>query len=336
MTNAEPMTWRILLGRLIVDPRERQRVASMLGINPMTLVRWTTGKSNPRSDNLRQLLRVFPEHRQQFIELIQVELPNFFSEEGVIEEPPTEIPSAFYRSVLRTCTNSLPNLRPSIRIIILQQMLTHLDPSYLGLAVSLCLCVTSETGQSVRSLREVLGRANPPWHSHLENRTQFLGVESLPGSSVSNGRPIVVANQSAKGVLFPTHTVEFEESALAYPIFSLNRIAGCLYLSSTKQNFFTEARQELVRGYIDLLTLTFEPHEFYAPAEIELGTMPPYRLQQPYLKQFQLHVAQYMKDMQGINLVTRYDAEQAVLRRIETELLHMRYNMDEQLEQPST
>lgn len=330
------MTWRILLGKLIVDPRERQRVASMLGINPITLIRWTTGKSNPRSDSLRQLLRVFPEYRQQFIELIQVEIPDFFNEERVTEEPASEIPSAFYSSVLRAYTNSLPNLRPSIRIIILQQLLTHLDPSYQGLAVSLCLCVPPEAGQSVRSLREVLGRANPPWHSHLENRTQFLGIESLPGSAVSDGRPIVVPNQSAKGVLFPTHVVEWEESAIAYPIFSANRIAGCLYLSSTLKNFFTEARQELVRGYIDLLVLTFEPHEFYTPAELELGMMPPYKLQQPYLKQFQLHVSQYMKDMQAIHLVTRHDAEQTVLRQIETELLHLRYNKDEQSEQPST
>ena len=326
------MTWRILLGRLILDPHERQKVASVLEVNPVTLVRWTTGKSNPRSDSLRQLLKAFPEYRQQFIELIQAEIPNFFSEDSVIEEPPGDIPSAFYSNVLRAYTNSLPRLRPSIRIIILQQLLTHLDPSYLGLAVSLCLCVTPEAGQRVRSLREVLGRANPPWHSHLENRTQFLGVESLPGSAVANGRPIVVPDQSTKSLLFPTHVVTSEESALAYPIVFSNRIAGCLYLSNTQKNFFTELRQELVRGYIDLLVLTFEIQEFYAPAELELGTMPPYQLQQPYLKQFQLQVSQSIKDMQGTKLVTRDEAEQAVLRQIETELLHIRYNANGELE----
>ena len=331
--NEEPMTWRILLGRLILEPHERQKAASVLGINPVTLVRWTTGKSNPRGDSLRQLLKAFPEHREQFIELIQTEIPNFFSDDSVIEEPPGDIPSAFYSNVLRTYTNSLPRLRPSIRIIILQQLLTHLDPSYLGLAVSLCLCVTPESRQPVRSLREVLGRANPPWHSHLENRTQFLGVESLPGSAVSGGRPIVVPNQSTKSLLFPTHNVSWEESALAYPIVFSNHMAGCLYLSSTQKNFFTELRQELIRGYIDLLVLTFEAHEFYAPDEFELGTMPPYQLQQPYLKQFQYHVSQYIKDMQGTKLVTRDDAEQSVLRRIETELLHMRYNVNGPLKQ---
>ncbi len=336
MTDAEPITWRILLGRLIADPHERVRVASALGVNPVTLVRWTADKSHPRSDSLRQLPRIFPEYRQQFIELIQAEIPNFFNDEGTTEEPVSDIPSAFYSNVLRTYTNSLPQLRPSIRIIILQQLLTHLDPSYLGLAVSLCLCVTPEPQQCVRSLREVLGRANPPWHSHLENRTQFLGVESLPGNAVSHGRPVIMPNRSTKDVLFPNHIVEWEESALAYPIVSSNRIAGCLYLSSTLQDFFTEVRQELVRGYIDLLSLTFEQNEFYALADIELGMMPPYRFQRSYLKQFQLLVSQYIKDIQGKQLVTRYDAEQAVLRLIETELLHLRYNEDEQSEQPAT
>jgi hypothetical protein len=333
LTSEEPLTWRVLLGRLTNDLQERQRVAIVLGINPITITRWVTEKSNPRGDNLRLLLKAFPSHRQQFIELIHEEIPHFFLEEETTDEPLSEIPSAFYSNVLRTYTNSPFTLRPSIRITILQQLLTHLDPSYIGMAISICQCVTPEPGQSIQSLREVLGRANLPWHSHLENRTQFLGVESLPGSAVSSGHSIVVQNQSEKSHLFPTHIVEQEESALASPIFSSNRMAGCLYLSSTQKNFFTELRQELVRNYIDLLTLTFEPHEFYIPTQFALGTMPPYEFQQPYLKKFQTRVSQYLKDMQGTQFITRQEAEQVVLRELETQFLHMRYNGDEPVEQ---
>lgn len=333
MTNEEPVTWRVLLGRLTSDVQERQRVALVLGVNPITITRWITEKSNPRNDSLRLLLKAFPSHRQQFIELIHEEIPHFFSEEGVVEEPLSEIPSAFYSNVLRTYTNSPLTLRPSIRITILQQLLTHLDSSYIGMAISICHCVTPEPGQSVQSLREVLGRANLPWHSHLENRTQFLGVESLPGSAVSSGHSIVVQNQSEKSYLFPTHIVEQEESALASPIFSSNRMAGCLYLSSTQKDFFTELRQELVRNYIDLLALTFEPHEFYMPDQFALGTMPPYAFQQPYLKKFQTRVSQFLKDTQSTRFMTRQEAEKVILRELEAQFLHMPYNEGELTEQ---
>lgn len=325
MTNEEPLTWRVLLGRLTNDPQERQRVTSELGVSSLTLNRWIYDKSVPRTDNLRLLLTVFPAHRKQFIELIRAEIPGISLEEEDTEEPAGEIPSAFYSSVLRTYTTSPPSLRPSIRITLLQQLLTHLDPSYLGLAISISICVTPEPGHNVRSLREVLGRANRPWHSHLENRTQFLGIESLPGSAVSTGHTIVAQNQSEKSLLFPTHIVEHEESALACPIFASNRIAGCLYLSSTQTGFFTELRQDIVKKYRDLLVLTFEPHEFYTPAQLALGTMPSYAIQQPYLKKFQARVSQYIKDTQSMKPISRSEAEQSVLRELEEQFIFMVY-----------
>ena len=45
-------SWRVLLGQLIHDPQERNRIANELGINPATLVRWAHNETNPRPQNL--------------------------------------------------------------------------------------------------------------------------------------------------------------------------------------------------------------------------------------------------------------------------------------------
>ena len=50
-------SWRELLGKIISDVHERQRIATTLGINPATLTRWAANETNPRPQNLRELLR---------------------------------------------------------------------------------------------------------------------------------------------------------------------------------------------------------------------------------------------------------------------------------------
>ncbi len=37
-------SWHELLGRIISDPQEKQRVVNELGINPITLNRWIKGE----------------------------------------------------------------------------------------------------------------------------------------------------------------------------------------------------------------------------------------------------------------------------------------------------
>jgi hypothetical protein len=52
----ELASWRELLGKIIADSHERQRIANMLGVNPITLTCWVNNESKPRPQNLRQLL----------------------------------------------------------------------------------------------------------------------------------------------------------------------------------------------------------------------------------------------------------------------------------------
>src|SRR5437660_1650455 len=203
MNEALPQTWRELLGTLIATSQERQRIAEAAGVSTITLTRWSTGKSNPRRDNLRPLLEAVAEHKQQFTELVTKEFPDFLKEFPEVETL-MEIPSAFYARVLSAHTSSPPILRAStICILILQQIVMHLDPRLLGLVAVVTQCVPPAPGGKVRSLRLIQGRGTSPWTGQVENRTQFFGAESQTGVALQSGRNVTVQSLEIKSRLFP-------------------------------------------------------------------------------------------------------------------------------------
>ena len=323
----EIFAWRTLLGRLVSDPHERTRIARMIGINSITLTRWATNKSNPRMESLHRLVQALPAYRTQLTELIAQEFPEFLTEEVTLEEVVPEIPSVFYERVLNAYTTNPPLLRSSsIRITIIQQMLGHIDPMPVGLAVSISVCMPPTEDGILRCLREDMGRGTSPWHAHLHNRLGFLAIESPQGYAVTEGRSVVIRNSIEKKTLFPTHDVEYEESALACPLQMADRVAGCLYLSSPLQEYFLQSLQDVVKSYANLLVLSFESEDFFKREQIALGVMPPYSVQQTYLRHFQQRVTQYMRAMHGSRLLSRREAEIKVLQDLENELLCFPYS----------
>lgn len=326
----EPKTWRELLGQVTSEPREKQRVAEALGINPITLTRWVTYKSNPRPDNLRPLLNVLPSYRKQFAALIAREYPHIFHEVASANDIQPDIPSAFYARVLNAHTTSPPMLRAaSVCILILQQILEHLDPHHRGMAVVVLQCIPPLPGRRVRSVRKTLTRGTVPWNSY-ENQTLFLGAESLAGHALISGRFTTIQSREEKKRMFPTHYVQMEESTVAYPILLADRTAGCLYIVSTQRNYFSQVHLDLIQRYVDLMVLAFSDNEFYPLQSIELGLMPSYDQQLPYLTTVQRRVTQLIieasRDHQPL---TRPEAEQAVWQAIEDELLRLTMNNKE-------
>ncbi len=309
-------TWRALLGKVISDPQERQRIADTLGVNPVTLTRWSTNKSNPRYESLRLLLDALPSYRQQILESAKKEFPDFFTERGTSGENALEIPSTFYARVLSAYVASLPMLRGwSVCIAILQQILGHFDPSQQGLIAVIIQCVPPPPGQKVRSLRTIWGRGTPPWPNHIENQTQFLGAESQAGHAIAKGHLIVVHNQQEKAHLFP-HQYSDVGSSVACPILLSDRTVGCLYIASTQPNYFSQAHLELIQCYTDLLVLAFELTEFYHLRDIDLGFMPHHAIQLPYLERFQKCVMYHMvQAKQHGTQLTRPQAETTCLAR---------------------
>ncbi|GAC1379216.1 MAG: hypothetical protein NVS4B7_05040 [Ktedonobacteraceae bacterium] len=321
----EPETWRDLLRSIISDPREKQRLSEALGVKAITLTRWLNKESDPRPQNLRNLLNALPQHREHLLELIRTETGFEEFSNAVLDDATREIPPAFYIRVFASRATSTESMRFwSLSNLILQQALGQLDPDRTGMGIVVVRCMTpSQTDKKVHSLRESVGVGTPPWSSNLEQRGMFLGAESLCGYVVTACRPCSTQNVDDEQSLIPAHKVEYEKSASVHPILYAGRVAGCLLVSSTQYNYFlSQARFALIEQYANLLALAFEPEEFYEPDEIELRVMPSQQIQKQHFADFRQRVANAMleasRNKQPVNSIV---AEQMVWQQLEEELL---------------
>jgi hypothetical protein len=174
-----PNTWRELLGTIISDPQEERRLIDLMGIRPITLLRWVQNKTEPRPYFLRQLLDALPQYRDSLLPLMEKEFPGV--SELVEDEVPKEIAASFYTHVLETYVATPPSLRFwSICPLILQHILDHLDPEQRGMELLVVRCMPpAGQDQKIHSLREYVALGTPPWQTDLEERNLFLGAESL-------------------------------------------------------------------------------------------------------------------------------------------------------------
>jgi hypothetical protein len=318
-------TWRELLGKIIQDPRERARLAAELGVHSLTLTRWVNGDASPRPHNLQSLIRALPQYRNLLLELVPKEFGQIVSETTVKDDVQQEIPSAFYARIFHALSELPDPMRSwSICDLVLQQALQQLDPNRVGMEITVMHCMLPPLEQKVLSLRETLGRGTPPWTRELQQKTMFLGAESLAGYAVTTGRPVAIQTREEGQSRFPARWVEREESAAAHPIRRGGRIAGCLLFSSTQPNYFLPFRLALIESYTELIALAFEREEFYDFAQIELGIMPAIEKQQPYFSAFSRRVTDMVREasrnQQPISII---EAEQMVWKQIETELLSL-------------
>lgn len=323
----EPRSWRTLLGRIIHDPQERQRIADELGVRPITLSRWVNKESIPRTQNLRHLLSIFPaQQRKLFLELVAEEFKDF--PPISIEDTSLVISSAFYDQVLATHVSITDTLRCwTICSLIMQHALNQLDPEEQGLLLTVVRCMPPSGGDDdkVKSLREYVALGTYPWNPDLEQKAMFLGAESLAGYAVSSCRFATIQSITEGRTLLPAHRVEFEESAAAYPIMRSGRIAGCFLVSSViRNNFVDQERLDLIQAYTNLLVLAFESEEFYAPAQFELRMMPNSTVQQRYFTNFRQRVGHTMIRAVHEGLPMNHNqAEQQVWSHLEDELLQL-------------
>src|ERR1700693_3061041 len=92
----EPQSWRELLAIIIRDPHERQRIAGELSVSTVTLNRWVRGESAPRPHNLRHLLSVVPQFRDELLELLRLEEDTENLIGASSDDSEQEIPASFY------------------------------------------------------------------------------------------------------------------------------------------------------------------------------------------------------------------------------------------------
>ncbi len=318
-------SWRGLLKMIISNPREKQRIAGELGLNPITLVRWTTQTTDPRPHNLHRLLDAIPLYRDQMLELIRDE-DGFeeFSNAGM-NDTSKDIPAFFYTNVFttRAATNDSMRYRATCEMI-LQQAIGQLDPDRSGMSITVVRCMPPRAGETkVRSLRESLGQGTPPWQADLEQQALFLGAESLAGFVVSGCRSFVTQNVDEDYSIVPLARVKYEKSSAIYPILYAGRVAGCIIISSFQyNNFLSQSRLNLIKNYADLFAAAIEPEDFYAPEDIELHMMPDQEVQKKHFANFRQRVGAAMieaaRDQHPINTI---EAERRIWRQLEDELI---------------
>jgi transcriptional regulator with XRE-family HTH domain len=323
----QPDSWRTLLGtRINKNPQERQRIASALGINPMTLMRWASGMTIPRPQNLRQLLGALPStESSEWRGLIAQEFPEFAELETgpYVEKESVEIPSEFYARVINTYMITLPQRRFwAISNLVLQQALAQLDPNNVGMSITIAVCMPPGGAEcKVRSLRELTGQGSTPWPANLEPQAMFLGIESLAGYTTTVGH-LLTTNRSDQSAHWPAHWLLWEESAIACPLIQGESVAGCLLASSTQPDYFSPFRQTLFQKYTELLLLAFAPEAFYAIRDLMLQPMPSLAVQQARFSLARQRVSTILQEAaQERRPITITEAEQMIWQQIEEELL---------------
>jgi hypothetical protein len=321
----ETSPWQDLLRQLIEDGRERQRLATAMRVRPITLQRWASGISKPRPENMRTLLKFLsPETYPVFLSLLSEDFPHLLQDEAVFEQIHPELPSEFYARVLSAyALTPQPMYRQTQQDLVLQQALEQLDPARLGMSISLVCCVPPRVGRKVRSLREIGGLGTPPWKHDLEQKTIFLGAESLVGIAITRGHRVLV-NSREEHTFAPVHWTEYEQSAVAFPICRYGRVAGGLLAASAVPHYFTEVHLSLLERYSHLASLIFEPEEFFDLADLDLQLLPEYELQVPYFLDFNRRVSQKFTEAlaQGSH-ISLQEARLLVWQEIEEELLQV-------------
>ncbi|MBV9232164.1 MAG: GAF domain-containing protein [Chloroflexi bacterium] len=318
------LTWHELLGQIIEDPQEKQRIALEMRISPITLVRWANKESKPRDENMRLLLKALPrDFYKLFAQLIAEDFPNLSLDNTMtahlLQEPPPE----FYARVLSAYTSTPePLYTQTMYDLILQQTIEHLDPERQGMSVSIVRCVRPLHSVKVRSLRQVSGIGTPPWHRDLEQETIFLGAESLAGTAVINCRLACVQSREEQSSF--AHWTEYEHSAAAYPLMRRTKVGGCLLASSALPHYFSKTHLSLVEYYANLTALALEPEDFFDLKDIQLGVMPHYTAQEPYFRHFSRRVTQkFAEAAVERKLMTLREAQTRVWQEIEEELLQL-------------
>lgn len=260
----EPRTWRQYLGKVLENPKEKQRLAEILGVSERTLDRWVEGISSPRSlGPLRQLLQALPNHRVALTDLLRQDFPIEAEpvteeEELVVDGVSKQIPSLFYTRILQTYATTVEPMRSwSICNMVLQQLVKQLDSDRVGVAVLLAQCHSPVPHQKVQSLLVRFSWSTAPAQALLSRTTWYCGTESLAGMAVATGLPAVVQDRHDAVPFLSIQHRELIHSAAAYPIQCAGRVAGSVLVLGTKSHFFTPARLTLIQHYSYLLTLAF-------------------------------------------------------------------------------
>jgi hypothetical protein len=269
-------TWRDLLAEIISESSERHRLAALLNVHPLTLIRWSTGISTPRPESLHRLVEALPIYAEQLYLLIAQEVPEFGPNTTVNAQKMAEhIPSSLYTEILALWATALPQHR--CRIIsarLLSSLLEQLDRQQVGALATIALFTPPLENKPVRSLHIFMGQVSPrSWQQKLHSTYPYLfGAESLTGYSIQTNRLQFQGPSNMSDL--PVRRVGEVKSAVSCPIRSFSRIAGAFYVASKQADYFLPPQLQLIDAYAQLVTLALDEHDFYDFDRIALTLFP--------------------------------------------------------------
>lgn len=320
----EATTWRSILGTLISDPQEKQRLAEAAGISPLTLTRWATTDASPQQESWRRLLKVCPPAYASLLNRLIAQERRDFSLIGATPDgyAAETIPSEVYADVLEIKATKPPFIRFSlITQRLVSALLEQLDPGTVGVGVTLLACTVPRGDRPVRSLHVIGGDATAPLRQKMSGVVVYLvGIEALAGYAVTHGR--LYSLQHMEHDIIPSIKIAGIESAVACPLRDGSRIAGSLSLCSTQPNYFPLSHFPLIESYANLAALAFSEEQFYPPERIQLSILPNQQRQYVAFSNFRNRVRSLLneaiRNQQPLNIK---EAERQVWQQLEEELL---------------
>lgn len=318
----EPRKWREVLGVIISDSKEKYRLANELGVHPFTLMHWYYGESSPGPLDLGKLVQALPEHYDTLAPLVAEALEYIMISSSSTQQDDL-IPQEFYEQVSRVRMATPVSIRFwSLCSLILQQGLSQLDPSSMGVTLRVIRCMPPHSNGKIRSLRQVMGKSTQTWPYDFDPHALLIGKDSLFDTLLASPGLIVAEPPHAPFEL--AQTPSFISSIAVCPIIQDGRIAGCLQAESTQFDYFTSARLALLQCYTELLASVFDPIDFYDVQQIELQYMPPPDVQRHHMPSYRQRVAAVLRNAmrRGESIDVAY-AEQVVWQQLEEEFLRL-------------
>jgi transcriptional regulator with XRE-family HTH domain len=332
MPEGVPEKWQAILCKNLENGAERERLSQALGINPITLMRWARGKSNPQRSYLARLIKVVqPEFRSDLHNALLEKYPDM--RKNFQEETVDNVPSFLYREVLRERGAIIEHLHPwQLSNKILDEALRLLDPHRLGMAITPVLCMPPDSTGMIETLHEQGGRGTQPWASDLEHMSIFLGGNSLAGNVVQRGRPEKVEDikneRSIPCFAFPEKR---EVSAAAWPLHYEGRIAGCLLAVSTQVGHFIPERMALLEHFASLYALLLSTNTFYPSTALRLHWLLEGEDQLRYLRSFRETFSKLMITSRNDGKpFSHVEAELLAWQKIENQLIQATDRNNEQ------
>ena len=326
MPNQNKANWQAVLQKVIQPPRERQRLASALGVTAITLSRWAKNDSRPQRSHLARLVNfVQPHYRKELLSALMESYPEMH--DILADEENESITPSFFRQVLHDYASVFETLLPrQISSTVIDEAIRLLDPYALGMAITPVLCVPpvlTPNGLAIRSLREQGGRGTSPWTVDLEHKSIFLGMNSLAGYVVQNNRPSSVRDvKEEKYIPVFAFPEGLEVSAAAHPILLEGKTAGCLLAVSTQIEHFTQSRIDMLGKLTNVFALALSPSDFYDHGLVSLRYVPHPNRQQEALKSFRQRVTRLITESASTeHALSNAEAETRAWQELEELLL---------------